>query len=1066
LRATKNPAHRLQHSGSLSQRVQHARDEATPLVAKFVLRMMNVHHRVHTSGIGFALPRPVPAFARLQRAGISRSGGQPMKLKQVVVSCVALVTLLVGAPAATAQEFRGRINGTVTDNTGAVLPGVTVTASGPALIQPQVQVTGTDGSYRFLALPPGIYEIDFDLTGFQKVQRRDVRVIINQTLSVDMQLQVATLQETVTVSGASPVVDTSTTAMGTNFTKELLTEIPNARDVWAAMAQAPGIQMTAFDVGGSNTGNQSGFRSYGFDTQNQTRIEGIDTTEGIAANAGYFDFGSFEEFQVGGAGADSGAFAGGAVFSISVKSGGDRFAGTFYGDYVSESQLTDNVPDYLRSPNTRADDGTFSRTSLCFDRLGETICRGNAVKKQYDINGDIGGPLWKQKAWFFFSSRLNDKYAYITGLGDEVERSKLTNPYTFKGTFQIGKNNQIIGYLNKREKLQDKRGISLTTPLSAAYYQSSRNYPWKVEATRVMGSRAFLDVLYGNWYNFFPLRPVRDFGLYDGPWEAPRIDTATSILSPRGGNNGYQDQKRYKPQFYTTLSYFQDGWQGSHDFRVGFDWKRDRRSLFNDQPFDVQYRDNNGALASVDIYNSSVTGINDVVYTAGWINDTWKVSSRLTLNLGVRIENYKDQWPEQEVTPNGIPALAGSTNPQYLALVAPKVVQATTVANTTTLAPKIGFAYDLTGDNRTVIKGFIGQSRWNSADQLADQENPVGLASQRFVFVSCSATVTTACDLNGDRVLSSPAELGAYQTAGAGGGGGGLVRVDRNLIRPTSNEVSLNLEREIASGLSGRASWVYKNMRNVWGEIDVLRAAGYTVPFTITDPGADRVVGTADDQTFATQALAAGTGTDRVFTNLGERGNADFQNVEFAINRRFSGKWMLLTSFGMTWSTMAHVQTANGNLGRHGNTTFPYRPADRLMGDDGVETSSLWNYKVIGRYVLPYQIGFSGSWKVQSGFNYGRTVSVAMPIEGNRTIRVTPVDAFRYPSVAILDLRLDKSIDLGRVGKISPMFDVFNLLNSGVPTNVRTTNTAAAPFQEVTAILNPRVLRFGVRYNF
>ena len=116
--------------------------------------------------------------------------------------------------------------------------------------------------------------------------------MINQTLTVDMQLQVATLQETVTVTGASPIVDTSTTAMGTNFTKELLTEIPNARDVWAAMAQAPGMQMTTFDVGGSNTGTQTGFRTYGFDTQNQTRMEGIDTTEGTAANAGYFDFGT------------------------------------------------------------------------------------------------------------------------------------------------------------------------------------------------------------------------------------------------------------------------------------------------------------------------------------------------------------------------------------------------------------------------------------------------------------------------------------------------------------------------------------------------------------------------------------------------------------------------------------------------------------------------------------------------------------------------------------------------------------------------------------------------------
>ncbi len=972
-----------------------------------------------------------------------------MKLRNVVVSCAVFALLVMSSGMASAQEFRGRVNGTVTDNTGAVLPGVTVTATSPALIQPQVQVTGTDGSYRFLALPPGVYEIDFDLTGFQKVQRQDVRVVINQTLTVDMQLQVATLQETVTVTGASPIVDTSTTAMGTNFTKELLTEIPHARDVWAAMAQAPGMQMAVFDVGGSNTGTQSGFRSYGFDTQNQTRMEGIDTTEGTAANAGYFDFGSFEEFQVGGAGSDASAFAAGAVLSISVKSGGDSFKGTWYSDFLNESTISDNVPDFLRTANTPDEDGRFTRNPLT---------RGNPVKKQYDLNGDIGGPIVKQKAWFFFSYRLNDQYKYILGLGDELERSKLSNPYTFKGTFQVGRNNQIIGYLNKREKLQDKRGISLTVPLSAAYYQSSRNYPWKVEGTRVMGSRAFLDVLYGNWYNFFPLRPVRDYGLYDGPWTPPRQDTATLVWSPTGGNNGYQDQKRYKPQFYTTLSYYQDGWKGSHDFRVGFDWKRDRRSLFNDQPFDIWYRDNNGALAQVDLYNSSVTGINDVVYTSGWINDTWKLNNRLTVNVGLRFENYQDEWPEQSLAPNGIPALAGWTDPAYVDFISPKTVGAQTVASTNTLSPKVGFAYDLTGDNRTILKAFYGLSRWNSADVLADQENPVGLAQRRYAFLSCAAGQTTGCDLNGDRLVSSPAELGAFQSTQGGGG----VRVDRDLVRPTSQEISVNLEREIMSGLSGRASYVYKNMRNVWGEIDVLRDAAYTVPFTFTDPGVDRVVGTGDDQSFSTMALAAGTPQDRVFTNTDDK--ADFQNVEFAINRRFSNRWMMLTSFGYTWSSMYHVNTA-GNAARPGIATTTYRPIDRLFGDDGIETSTLWNYKAIGRYVLPYEIGLSGSWKVQSGFNYARTMSVNLPVEGARTVRVEPITTNRYPTVQILDVRADKSFDISRV-RTTLQLDIFNLTNAGTPTTVRVTNTAAAPFNEVTAILNPRVVRAGIRFAF
>src|ERR687896_2020200 len=259
-----------------------------------------------------------------------------MRLNRLTVFCLCATLLAMAAPTL-AQDFRGRINGTVTDNTGAVLPGVTVTATSPALIQPQVQVTGADGSFRFLALPPGVYDIAFELLGFQNVKREGIRVVINQTLTVDQQLQVATLQETVTVTGESPIVDTSTTQMGTNFTKELLTEIPNARDIWAAMAQAPGLQMTAYDVGGSRTGTQTGFLTYGINQQNQTKLEGIDTTESTSANAGYFDFGSFEEFQVGGAGSDASTYAGGAVLSISVKSGGDRFTGTWYSDFLNES---------------------------------------------------------------------------------------------------------------------------------------------------------------------------------------------------------------------------------------------------------------------------------------------------------------------------------------------------------------------------------------------------------------------------------------------------------------------------------------------------------------------------------------------------------------------------------------------------------------------------------------------------------------------------------------------------------------------------------------------------------
>ncbi|MDO8679780.1 MAG: carboxypeptidase regulatory-like domain-containing protein [Acidobacteriota bacterium] len=962
-----------------------------------------------------------------------------MRLNRLTVFCLCVTLLAIAAPTF-AQDFRGRINGTVTDNTGAILPGVTVTAKSPALIQPQVQVTGADGGYRFLALPPGVYQIEFELAGFQKIQRQDIRVVINQTLAVDMQMQVATLQETVTVTGASPIVDTSTTTMGTNFTKELLTEIPNARDIWAAMSQAPGLQMTSYDVGGSHTGTQTGFLTYGFGGQNQTKLEGIDTTEGANANAGYFDFGSFEEFQIGGAGSDASNFAGGASMSISVKSGGDRFSGNWYSDYENDSTISDNVPDNLRSANTRDDKGYFVRNALA---------RGNPIDRQYDINWNVGGPLWKQKAWFFTSWRLNDQYKFSLG-SDLIERSKLSNKYTLKGTFQLNRNNQAILFLNKREKLQETRGLGPNTPLSAAQYQASRNYPWKGEWTSVLGSRAFLDVMYANWYNFFPLRPTRDFGLYDGPWGPGRAEATTGVLFDGGANSSYQDQKRYKPQVYVALSYFKDGWRGSHDFKFGYDWKRDRRNLFNDQPFDIFYRDNNNRVNFVDLYNTPTSPTNDVVYNSAWISDTWKITDRLTFNLGGRLEMYEDGWKDQEFTPNGHPVLANWADPVYRAFVAPRTVEARTVAKTTDFAPRAGFAYDLLGDNRTVLKVFWGMFNFNSADELADKENPVGRAQLRYNFL----------DQNGNRILDGPSELGTLnQTLG----GGGFVKIDRGLKRPTAQELSVNVEREIVPALSGRVSWVYKNMRNVWGEIDAIRTPAYTVPYTIVDRGADNVVGTGDDKTFQTfdRPPSSQIGSDRLYTNPANN-KADFQTVEIGLNRRFQGKWMLLTSFGYTWLNQIHASSTSVSSGN--GQTYSYRPSDLMFGDNGYETSTLWNYKVIGRRTLPFDIGFSGSWKVQSGRGWGRSVSVPFPGDGTRTVRVEPITANRSEMVQILDVRLDKTLKFGKLGKLTAMLDAFNLTNAGTVTTFR--NATGPTYKEVTELLDPRIVRFGFRYDF
>lgn len=958
----------------------------------------------------------------------------------VGVAIIALVMTL--ATSAVAQEFRGRVNGTVKDNTGAVLPGVTVTATSLALIQPQVNVTDSDGTYRFIGLPAGLYTLTFELASFKTLKREGVRVVINTTLSVDAQLDLATVEETVTVSGESPLVDTSTTSVGTNFTKELLTEIPNARDIWAAMSQAPGFQMTGFDVGGSHTGTQTGYVTYGISQQRTTRIEGINTTEGTDANAGYFDFGSFEEFQLGAAGSGADQDTAGASLNITVKSGGDRFHGQWYSDWMGSGLIANNVPGELTV--TGGTKGGYAAPP-------GGVSRGNQTDRQYDINGNVGGPLYRGKAWFFASYRLNNQFKYITGMPGLLAQSKLPN-VTIKGTYQLGRSNQLIGFWNRRTKLQPLRDQSTVVPVSAAYYQASDNYPYKGEWTSVLSDRLFLDVLAGNWLNFFPLRPTSEGGSWDGTMVPGRIELNTGQYLDGGASDFYQKQRRYKPQYAASLSYFKGGWGGDHDFKFGVEGRWEKRLFFRDEPpGNVFYRDRGTSVSELDLYNTPNDGDNRTTAHSLYVNDTWKLRRRVTVNWGLRFDYYRDFYPDQTIQPEGVAALKGATDPRLVDFFATKNITGKTVAETFSVGPRVGFAWDVRGDNRSVVKGYFGRFYFNSApDTLSALENPVGTAMLRYRFN----------DLNGNRLLDGPQELGTFLSTQ---GGAGFVRIDPDIKRPYSHEVSGHFEQEVVRGLSARASYVYKNIRNDWAEVDVTRVGAYTIPRTVTDPGPDGVTGTSDDRPLQVYDRTAGIGSDRVFTNpSGPEYKSDYQTVEFALNRRFQGKWMALTAFGYTWLDQFHgVTSTTSALDSVGiGKTYNWRPNQRQFGS---ERSTLWNYKLIGRYVFPYDIGVSGSYKLQSGRNWGRTINVALTNAGSEAVRVEEVGAQRAPNVGIFDIRLDKTLSLGRYGRLTGMVDVFNATNSDAVTNFRITTVR---YKEIIALLDPRVIRLGIRLDF
>jgi hypothetical protein len=277
----------------------------------------------------------------------------------------------------------------------------------------------------------------------------------------------------------------------------------------------------------------------------------------------------------------------------------------------------------------------------------------------------------------------------------------------------------------------------------------------------------------------------------------------------------------------------------------------------------------------------------------------------------------------------------------------------------------------------------------------------------------------------------------------------------------------MHVERELREGLSGRVSYVYKNIRNEWATVDLNRIGTYTTPFSAYDPGPDGVRNTADDVgTIQVFDRTAGTSENLVFTNPSDPAfDGDYHTVEVALNRRFRDRWMLLTSFGYTWLNEIYDNASSTSaLGAAGNSRgYDWRPNIRSFG---AEPTSQWNYKLIGRYVLPLDIGLGGSYKLQSGRNWGRSLAVTLPVAGSETIRIEPANANRAPNVGVMDVRLDKSFRLARGNRLTGYLDVFNALNANTPITFRTATASNGSFKEVTALLDPRIVRFGIRYEF
>ncbi len=972
-----------------------------------------------------------------------------------MVRVYALVfSMLLASSAAFAQvsSTTGSINGKVTDNTGGVLPGVTVTASSPSMQGIRTDVTNEAGEYRFPAVAPGQYKLVYELPGFGTVNREGVQVGLGFTATVNTELSVASLQETVTVSGESPVVDVSTTTTASNFGEERLAALPNARDFWTVLAASPAIIVSRIDVGGSAAGTQTGYAVYDTkEDQHRPMVEGIVNTEGTGGAGFYYDYGAIDEVAVQTKGHTAEMPWPGVWSNFIFKSGGNEFRGKVYGDYQNKGVQRENIPD--------------TSTFLCpGGRCGNlTPSDLNRMVAYRDLNADVGGYVKKDTLWWYVSVRDQNIKTQVPNFPVKAFETGLRN-IGGKLTYALSQNNKFTAFAQGGQKHQPNRLDTFLVPATIARHSSEEStwqqkywgHTYKAGYESVISDKTFLEIRTGQFKYEWP-----NFRYSETPAYA---DLATSIVS--GGNRDGWYNIPSRNQIAGSATYFQDGWLGSHSFKLGGEWFREtftfERGVGTNGvlPGDVLHVLNNGAPTEVLTFLTPSTSEQGVRTLGLYVQDTWRMTSRVTVNLGIRFDQYKSFLPEQKG-----PAVGkfNTTQVDYAA-----------VGNVLTLnhpVPRIGLIYDVTGAGRTVVKANYAQYFWNPGTDIANLVNPNSQDYYRRFNWTDGANLPAGTAGRGNGVFDLGETIGV---ATAAFGGVGTTVLDPNLKNTKTSEVSAWVEHELLPGIGLQAGYVYRKIDDFRVRININRPlSAFNVPVVIRDPGPDgSFVTSADDgpniNTFNLNPANLALPVVNTLTNLD--GNGEYHTVEFSANKRQTGRYSLAASFSKRWNRDHATAYFGQNLRA---VATPSTPSDLINTDGGRYNFSMWTAKINGSYDAPFQIRLTPALRFQSGQPFGRTINASNAFGiggtgginyGTQRILTEKLGTRKQDNIAILDVRAEKYFSMPNSRRIGVFFDVYNITNSKAEQNINWTSSATFLFP--SAIVPPTIARFGMKLDW
>ncbi|MEO8680526.1 MAG: carboxypeptidase regulatory-like domain-containing protein [Vicinamibacterales bacterium] len=979
-----------------------------------------------------------------------------MRLRTALTALAMM--LIVGTMSGLAQQQTGEIFGKVADKSGAVLPGATVTVSGPALMQPRVSTTSETGTYRIAELPVGTYTVQFELSGFRTIQRTDVRITIGFRAPINGEMELSSIQETVTVTGESPLIDTKATGTKSSFDLESLQNLPTARDPWVMLEKTPGIAMDRANVGGSQSGQQSGYISRGSSSgNNKWSIDGVDITDMSATGASpiYYDFDMLEEMQVTTGGADASQQTGGVGINLVTRGGTDRFKGSGRYYVTDDNFEADNITDALRVQGAGS---------------------GAPIQNIKDYGFEVGGPLVKGKAWYWGSYGIQDIRVGVVGfykntpacrptpptetsaLRDCLETDLTTlNNYNWKLNYAPFEGNKV-GFQNTwAAKVRNARDASDTRPIETTYRQKAIDTKygaygwisgpspfWKASDQHIFNDKLLMDVQWAHLGNNFVLDFHED-ALAD---VQPRLETTTGAYS-----RSYQQSVFARPtnSLDVTTNYFlANKLGGDHAFKMGFRWRNANSISINHWGGNAIARYTNGVPNSADLYRdgNSVSHLNTMAF---YVQDAYTVN-RFTMNLGLRYDMQDDEAragdvPASPLVPTILPAI--------------KFPGADAGVTWKNFSPRLGLTYDLTGQGKTIANAsyatYYGQM---APGQLSGELAATGAVFVRYAWADANGDgFVQPAELNTSTILSRSSAYDPNNPSNFNSPG----KVDPNIQNDRTDEFIVGVDHELRPGWGVGASYIWRSYSDFnWRDVVGLSSADYqavTYQATTCPSGVPCPAVVYYQPTIALPSAF-------VTTNVPDR-TRSYTGFELTLRKRMSSRWQGSASYAYN-SAIDHWDSPNAyedptNINPQWNGA-QYAPVSAGSGVDSVYTNAKWLVKANGSYLLPkFDINIAGGYQGRQGYPHPQGILTPNRANsaGTTTVLLEPLGDVRLPNYNQFDLRVDRAFNFGKV-KMTPSMDVFNLTNGNTVFS-RRRNMAAANADMVSTILSPRVIRFGVR---